>query len=151
MAIDLPTIRHACIFPLRAPICRKSRIQSLSGRRLEQQRRIVITTKRRKDSATTEMLQGNGSDHVVFEDGWLTSERVLERFPRGTSLTVYGERTFEPKNLTLDQLVQQIENGSLIVKLSRVFHMDRIVEAHECLENNEGLGKIVERPRGMQA
>lgn len=61
----------------------------------------------------------------------------------GRYLTAYGERTFAASNLPLDHLVDQIENGSLKIRIGKVFNMDDIVEAHECMERIEALGKIV--------
>lgn len=58
-------------------------------------------------------------------------------------LTAYAERTFSSDNLPLAELIEQIEEGSLKIPIGRVFHMDQIVEAHECMERNEGNGKIV--------
>lgn len=63
--------------------------------------------------------------------------------PTERYLTAYGERTFNANNLPLDDLVQQIETGKLKVRIGKVFTMDRIAEAHECMENNEAGGKIV--------
>ena len=58
-------------------------------------------------------------------------------------LTAYGERTFTPSNLPLGDLVKQVQEGSLKIRVGKVFQMDQIVEAHECMERNEGNGKIV--------
>lgn len=58
-------------------------------------------------------------------------------------LTAYGERNFNSSNFPLGELVSQIQDGSLKVRLGKVFGMDQIVEAHECMERNESLGKIV--------
>lgn len=58
-------------------------------------------------------------------------------------LTAYGERTFAPSNLPLDDLLQQVIDGNLKIPIGKVYRMDQIVEAHECMENNEGAGKIV--------
>ena len=37
----------------------------------------------------------------------------------------------------------QIEAGSLHVQVGRVFKLDQIVEAHQCMEDNKAGGKIV--------
>ncbi|KAK4539350.1 hypothetical protein LTR36_011007 [Oleoguttula mirabilis] len=58
-------------------------------------------------------------------------------------LTAYGERSFTRSNFPLDQLLQQVLAGSLKVPVGKVFQLEQIVEAHECMESNEGLGKIV--------
>ena len=43
----------------------------------------------------------------------------------------------------LPDLVKQIENGSLHIHVGKVFHLDDIVEAHRCMEENKANGKIV--------
>lgn len=58
-------------------------------------------------------------------------------------LTAYGERSFTPDNLPLDSLVQQIKDGSLKIRVGKLFQMDQIVEAHIYMESNESCGKIV--------
>ena len=67
----------------------------------------------------------------------------LAMIPTERYLTAYGERTFQAANFPLDELIRQIENGSLKIRLGKVFTIDQIVEAHECMEKNEGGGKIV--------
>lgn len=61
----------------------------------------------------------------------------------GRYLTAYGERSFAPTNLPLDDLIQQIIDGKLKIPIGKVYKMDQIVEAHECMERNESQGKIV--------
>jgi NADPH:quinone reductase-like Zn-dependent oxidoreductase len=43
----------------------------------------------------------------------------------------------------LEELVEQIAVGSLRVQIGKVFHLDEIVEAHRCMEENKAGGKIV--------
>ncbi|KXL50716.1 hypothetical protein M433DRAFT_1739 [Acidomyces richmondensis BFW] len=63
--------------------------------------------------------------------------------PTERYLTAYGERTFNANNFPLDDLVEQIDTGKLKVRVGKVFTIDRIAEAHECMEKNEACGKIV--------
>ena len=67
----------------------------------------------------------------------------LFMIPTERYLTAYGERSFVPSNLPLGELVKQVQEGSLKIPVGRVFTMDQIVEAHACMEANEGAGKIV--------
>lgn len=67
----------------------------------------------------------------------------LSAIPTGRYLTAYAERIFDPGNLPLAALIDQIEEGSLKIPVGKILHMDQIVEAHECMEKNEGGGKIV--------
>lgn len=43
----------------------------------------------------------------------------------------------------LDELVEQIAAGTLRVQVGKTFHLDEIVEAHRCMEENQAGGKIV--------
>jgi len=44
----------------------------------------------------------------------------------------------------LEQLIEQIAGGgSLLVQVGKVFHLDDIVAAHRCMEENRAGGKIV--------
>ena len=43
----------------------------------------------------------------------------------------------------LQELVQQIEKGTLRLQIGQVFSLDQIVEAHRCMEENRAGGKIV--------
>ena len=45
--------------------------------------------------------------------------------------------------MPLEELVKQIAAGSLQVQVGKVFHLDDIVEAHRCMEENKAGGKIV--------
>jgi NADPH:quinone reductase-like Zn-dependent oxidoreductase len=44
--------------------------------------------------------------------------------------------------MPLENLVEQIAAGTLHVQIGRVFHLDEIVEAHRCMEENKAGGKI---------
>jgi len=43
----------------------------------------------------------------------------------------------------LATLVEQIAAGKLHIQIGRTFHLDEIVEAHRCMEENRARGKIV--------
>jgi Zinc-binding dehydrogenase len=42
-----------------------------------------------------------------------------------------------------EELVEQIAAGTWQVQVGRTFHLDRIVDAHRCMEENKGGGKDV--------
>ncbi len=46
----------------------------------------------------------------------------------------------------LQELVDQISAGTLHVQIGKTFHLDQIVEAHRCVEENKAGGKIVVNP-----
>jgi NADPH:quinone reductase-like Zn-dependent oxidoreductase len=45
--------------------------------------------------------------------------------------------------MPLGELVEQIAAGTLRIQVGRTFHLDEIVEAHRCMEENKAGGKIV--------
>ena len=43
----------------------------------------------------------------------------------------------------LQEMVEQVEAGSLPILIGKTFKLDEIVEAHRTMEENRGWGKIV--------
>jgi len=77
-------------------------------------------------------------------DRW-TIERFepMEAIPTGVLLTTYSGGVADFLALPLQDLVGQVEGGSLPVPLGQVFRLDDIVEAHRTMEGNAAGGKIV--------
>jgi NADPH:quinone reductase-like Zn-dependent oxidoreductase len=46
----------------------------------------------------------------------------------------------------LQEMVEQIEAGSLPIAIGKTFRLDEIVEAHRLMEENKAGGKIVVLP-----
>jgi NADPH:quinone reductase-like Zn-dependent oxidoreductase len=67
----------------------------------------------------------------------------MEVIPTAVSLTSYAGEAEDFMHMPLEELVEQIAAGSLQVQVGRVFHLDEIVEAHRCMEENKAGGKIV--------
>jgi NADPH:quinone reductase-like Zn-dependent oxidoreductase len=67
----------------------------------------------------------------------------MEVIPTAVSLTSYAGDADDLMHLPLEEFVEQIAAGSLQVQVGRVFHLDDIVEAHRCMEENKAGGKIV--------
>lgn len=67
----------------------------------------------------------------------------MESIPTGTCLTTYTGSAEDFMATPLQDLVEQVEQGSLHVQVGRTFHLDQIVEAHHCMEQNTAQGKIV--------
>jgi NADPH:quinone reductase-like Zn-dependent oxidoreductase len=67
----------------------------------------------------------------------------MEVIPTAVSLTTYAGEADDSIRMPLEDLIEQIAAGSLQVKVGRVFHLDDIVEAHRCMEENKAGGKIV--------
>ena len=45
--------------------------------------------------------------------------------------------------MPFQQLVEQVETGTLRVQIGKTFQLDQIVEAHRSMEENKAGGKIV--------
>ncbi|KAK5032601.1 hypothetical protein LTS07_004011 [Exophiala sideris] len=67
----------------------------------------------------------------------------LAMIQTGKYLTAYGERFFNASNFPLNDLVGRMVEGTLKIRLGKVFHMNDIAEAHEYVERNESIGKVV--------
>jgi NADPH:quinone reductase-like Zn-dependent oxidoreductase len=86
---------------------------------------------------------------IVCMTGMVGSKWSIDNFspmdaiPSGVSLTTYSGGAEEFMRTPLATLVEQIRAGALRVQVGRVFHLDEIVEAHRCMEENRAGGKIV--------
>jgi NADPH:quinone reductase-like Zn-dependent oxidoreductase len=67
----------------------------------------------------------------------------MDVIPTAVSLTTYAGESEDFMLTPLDELVEQIAAGTLPIQIGRTFHLDEIVEAHRCMEENKAGGKIV--------
>jgi NADPH:quinone reductase-like Zn-dependent oxidoreductase len=67
----------------------------------------------------------------------------MEVIPSAVCLTTYVGDEQDFMRTPLEELIQQIASGELQVQIGKVFHLDEIVEAHRCMEENRAGGKIV--------
>lgn len=67
----------------------------------------------------------------------------MEFIPTGVYLTVYDGGVRDFIATPLQELVDQLADGSLRVKVGKAFQLDEIVEAHRLMESNKAGGKIV--------
>ena len=67
----------------------------------------------------------------------------METIPTAVSLTTYAGESEDFMRTPLEELAGQIAAGKLHVQVGKVFHLDEIVEAHRCMEENKAGGKIV--------
>ena len=67
----------------------------------------------------------------------------MEAIPTAVSLTTYAGESEDFMRTPLEELVEHIAAGTLHVQVGRIFHLDEIVEAHRCMEENKAGGKIV--------
>jgi NADPH:quinone reductase-like Zn-dependent oxidoreductase len=67
----------------------------------------------------------------------------MEAIPTAVKLTTYDGGYEDFMRTPIEDLAAQIHAGSLPIQIGKVFHLDEIVEAHRCLEENKAGGKIV--------
>ena len=67
----------------------------------------------------------------------------MDAIPTAVSLTTYDGGAEDFMLTPLENLAQQVAAGKLRVQVGKVFHLDQIVEAHRCMEENKAGGKIV--------
>src|SRR5271156_6072655 len=67
----------------------------------------------------------------------------MEAIPTAVSLTTYAGESEDFMRMPLEELVEQIAAGTLHVQVGKTFHLDEIVEAHRCMEENKEGGEIV--------
>jgi NADPH:quinone reductase-like Zn-dependent oxidoreductase len=67
----------------------------------------------------------------------------MDKIPTAVSLTTYSGGQEDFIATPLKELVKQIQEGKLKVKVGKVFKLEEIVEAHRCMEENRAGGKIV--------
>ncbi|UJW87842.1 zinc-binding dehydrogenase [Devosia sp. SL43] len=67
----------------------------------------------------------------------------MDVIPHLVSLTIYSGGVAEFMEMPLDDMAAAVANGTLRVPSGPVFHIDDVVEAHRCMEENRALGKIV--------
>jgi NADPH:quinone reductase-like Zn-dependent oxidoreductase len=67
----------------------------------------------------------------------------MEAIPTAVRLTSYAGESDDFLRTPIEDLAAQIAAGTLRVQVGKVFHLDEIVEAHRCMEENKAGGKIV--------
>lgn len=67
----------------------------------------------------------------------------METIGSAKYLTAYSGGPTEFMDTPLNDLLKQIEAGTMHVQIGKVFKLDEIVQAHETQEKNTARGKIV--------
>lgn len=62
--------------------------------------------------------------------------------PCTVCLTSYSSESLDGTE-PLSDLIKEVENGTIKVRIDKVFKLDEIVQAHEYLDSNKAVGKIV--------
>jgi NADPH:quinone reductase-like Zn-dependent oxidoreductase len=86
---------------------------------------------------------------IVCMTGMVGNKWAIDNFnpmdviPTAVSLTTYDGGPEDFMRTPLEELTEQIAEGTLHVNVGKVFHLDQIAEAHRCMEENKAGGKIV--------
>jgi NADPH:quinone reductase-like Zn-dependent oxidoreductase len=80
---------------------------------------------------------------MVGEKWWFDQFSPMDVIPTAVNLTSYSGGSQDFMRTPLRDLVAQVEAGMLWVQIGKVFHLDRIAEAHRCMDSNNAGGKIV--------
>lgn len=67
----------------------------------------------------------------------------MRAIPSTVNLTTYAGEFTDFMDTPLQRVVRDVEEGRMSPKIGRVFHLDDIVTAHRCMEDNVAGGKIV--------
>lgn len=79
--------------------------------------------------------------------GWsLKDFSPMEAIPSSVYLTKYSGGPLDFMNTPLQEMVEQIEAGTLPVIVGKTYRLDQIVEAHQMMDSNAAGGKIVVLP-----
>ncbi|WP_373397835.1 zinc-binding dehydrogenase [Algoriphagus halophilus] len=104
----------------------------------------LIGTRTLKDSLKCIAPKG-----MVCMTGILGNEWTMKEFtPMGDipslgRLTVYmGESNNLSKNL-LQEFIDDVERGTIQLRIDRIFQLDEVVKAHQYMEDNKAKGKLV--------
>ncbi len=94
---------------------------------------------------------------VVCMTGMVGNKWDFERFapmeaiPTSVKLTTYAGEAHDFMRTPLQDFVREIEDGRTAVRIGKVFQLDKIVEAHRCMEENRAGGKIVVLTGGKES
>jgi NADPH:quinone reductase-like Zn-dependent oxidoreductase len=100
-------------------------------------------------TSLVDSLQCAGEHGIVCMTGMVGDKWWFDRFspmdviPTAVSLTSYSGGSQDFMRTPLQDLVGQVEAGTLNVHIGKVFRLDEIAEAHRCMDDNNAGGKIV--------
>ncbi len=97
----------------------------------------------------TDTLQCTQANGIVCMAGMVGGQWSFDNFspmasiPTAVCLTIYSGGPEEFMATPLQNMITQIETGRFKVQVGEVFTLDKIVDAHRCMEENAARGKIV--------
>jgi NADPH:quinone reductase-like Zn-dependent oxidoreductase len=104
----------------------------------------LVGTTTLKDSLRCARLGGIVCMTGLVGNKWSFDEFApMDAIPTAVCLTTYAGESEDFMRMPFQQLVEQVEAGSLHVQIGKTFHLNQIVEAHRSMEENKAGGKIV--------
>jgi NADPH:quinone reductase-like Zn-dependent oxidoreductase len=79
----------------------------------------------------------------VGETGPPPGSQPMEAIPGVVSLTSYHGGVEDFMRMPLEELIAKVASGQLPIQVGKVFALEQTREAHRCMEENKGGGKIV--------
>jgi NADPH2:quinone reductase len=97
-----------------------------------------------KDSLQCLRPGGTGCMTGMLSESWTVPDFAPMKFiPATVRLTIYDSGQITSPVWDFQEFIDSIEAGEILLPISKTFHLEQIVEAHEFMESNQGAGKIV--------
>ena len=97
-----------------------------------------------KDSLRCAKLRGIVCMTGIVGNKWsFDNFAPMEMIPTAVCLTTYAGESEDFMRTPFEDLIAQVEAGTLRVQVGKTFSLDQIVEAHRCMEESKAGGKIV--------
>jgi NADPH:quinone reductase-like Zn-dependent oxidoreductase len=108
----------------------------------------LVGTTTLPDSLRATRIHGTVCFTGMVSDEWTIRDFYpIGYIPTGVRLTAYGGEASDLPREVLQRYLDDIAAGKLSVAIHRVFELDEIAEAHEAMEKNTAMGKMVVRVR----
>ncbi len=104
----------------------------------------LVGTTTLKDSLECLRPGGTGCMTGMLSESWTVPDFApMEFIPATVRLTVYDSGQITSPASDFQEFIDSVEAGQISLPISKTFHLEEIVEAHEFMESNQGAGKIV--------
>lgn len=104
----------------------------------------LIGTATLKDSLKCIAFKGTVCMTGILGNTWSMDEFTpMGDIPSQGKLTVYMGEAANLDHALLQEFINAIASGSIKLNIDKVFNLDQIVEAHQYMESNRAMGKIV--------
>jgi NADPH:quinone reductase-like Zn-dependent oxidoreductase len=107
----------------------------------------LVGTTTLKDSLRCAKQRGIVCMTGMVGDKWsFENFSPMDAIPIAVNLTTYAGGSDDFMRTPFEDLIRQIEAGTLRIQVGKIFSLNEIVEAHRCMEQNKAGGKIVVIP-----